>query len=290
MLLDSHNELAFAADGPLPFEQHDHFILAAELYAIAQALQSAVLPTRIYTDCKLVFDGINNGKHWCTDSSRKHRDIWHRVWFNIEELGGLHPRQLVFEKVKAHATLAERAELDERMFLGNQLADKFAKAGVALNTWQPWHESLYIDKYSQLISILEFACKTAVLSASLIDTTQRVKTKTSDTVCVYELFVEPPYAVEEGPTVDAPTTAHPEVDVASIRVRASPLRVTSGKCLLENVLSCPVLSCPVLCFVLCLVLSPIRCPVLSCPVSCLVLYPVLCPHLCPIVSCSVARM
>ena len=84
-----------------------------------------------------------------------------------------------------------------------------------MNTWQPWHESLYIDKYSQLISILEFACRTAVLSSSLIDTTQRVKTKTSDTVCVYELFVEPPYAVEEGPTVDAPTTAHPQVDVSS---------------------------------------------------------------------------
>ena len=83
------------------------------------------------------------------------------------------PSDFTCVKVKAHATLAECDHIGELDFLGNQLADKFAKQGAKIVDWPPWVSGTYIEKYKLVVGILEFAARLAVLTDDVVDTTQR---------------------------------------------------------------------------------------------------------------------
>jgi len=52
----------FTMYGPLPRPQEEHTIFNAELYALCKALQHAIVPVRMWSDCKNVVDGFQRGE------------------------------------------------------------------------------------------------------------------------------------------------------------------------------------------------------------------------------------
>ena len=103
--------------------------LRAELWAIWQALRLAIGPLRIWTDSQGAVDGKAKGKQWCCAAGRPVADLWRKIWAILEDIG---PDEVVFHKVKGHATQADidagKSTPWERDC--NDHADHFAKRGL----------------------------------------------------------------------------------------------------------------------------------------------------------------
>ena len=108
--------------GPLPGPVQT--VPRAELWAICEALARALGAIRIHTDHKPIVDGLLHGKEWALVPARVNADLWRRLWYLIDDLGGLGPNvQIVW--AKAHQA---GDSLDAR---GNNWADTMAKFGAA---------------------------------------------------------------------------------------------------------------------------------------------------------------
>ena len=103
-------------------------VVRAELRALVELLRISTGPLIIHVDNKAVVDGVSSGREWCCDPRREGADLWRQIWDRLDDLEGL--MQVV--KIKAHLTyddvLAQRIEY--RHWIGNALADKYAKAGA----------------------------------------------------------------------------------------------------------------------------------------------------------------
>ena len=96
----------------------------AELHSICEALARALGPIRIHTDHKPIVDGLLRGREWTLVPARANADLWGRLWYLVDDLGGLgEDVQIVW--VKAHQAVDS---LDAR---GNNWADAMAKRGAA---------------------------------------------------------------------------------------------------------------------------------------------------------------
>ena len=117
-----NGQLEHGCYGPLPGPIQT--VPRAELHAICEALARTVGPIRIHTDHKPTVDGLLHGREWACCPTRVNADLWRRVWFLLDDLGGLGPQvQVVW--VKAHQG---DVSLDAR---GNNWADTVAKLGAA---------------------------------------------------------------------------------------------------------------------------------------------------------------
>ena len=104
---------------------------AAELYATWKAIQFSCPPIIIHADCMVVVSGFQKGARSTTLASRRHADLWRRVWAAVDDAGGL----VTVVHVKAHRpqpqdTVQPRDLCDWR---GNQLADYHARAAAAVH-------------------------------------------------------------------------------------------------------------------------------------------------------------
>ena len=175
VVLREDNTLAYGAYGPLPLEQRDHVILAAELWAVIMLLRNAVAPLRIHTDCQNVIDGIERGPAWATRPGRRHGPLWHIIWQLVGEHGGISGETISFQKVKAHATKNEREVMGNRTFVGNGHADRLAKKGVEQNDFPKWHRDTYTTKFDLTVDVLEFATKVGTRTVHVVDTCADLK-------------------------------------------------------------------------------------------------------------------
>eukprot|EP00959_Pyramimonas_sp_CCMP1952_P007750 161998-Pyramimonas_sp.AAC.1 len=103
------------------------------------------------------------GPSWLDKRSRPHLDIWECIVQAIAELGGLGPRTVLVQKVKAHATRAERAAIGRAQWEGNKIADQYAKKGALYHTHPVWCRGTYVHKYRLVRDILEFGAYVGVL-------------------------------------------------------------------------------------------------------------------------------
>ena len=113
--------------------------LRAELWAVLQVLRHALPPITIWVDNDGVVGGYARGKEWCCDSDRPAADLWRKLWWKVDVLGG---EGIRIKKVKGHATDADiEAGVSTAWHRsGNDHADHFAKRGSHLaeelsNTW-----------------------------------------------------------------------------------------------------------------------------------------------------------
>ena len=81
----------------------------------------------------------------------------------------------MIEKVKAHATRAERGTMSIDIFEGSKQADAHAKMGARLLEHPDWHRQTYIDRCKLVTGIIEFAAKVSSLSGDVEDTTKAAK-------------------------------------------------------------------------------------------------------------------
>ena len=104
-------------------------VLRSELRALVAILRVAVGPLTIHVDSKLVVDGVARGRRWCCDSRREGADLWRQVWDLLDDMPDL------IDVVKVRAHLSYQDVLDGRIgwksWLGNAIADRWAKAGSA---------------------------------------------------------------------------------------------------------------------------------------------------------------
>ena len=169
-VLDEAGQEKYACFGPLPLEQGRQSIFLAELWAIVMALQVAITPINIHTDCANILKGVERGAEWCTRPESQSADLWHRFWHLVQELGGISPECVSLTKVKAHATAAERQEMGRRIFEGNAAADKYAKRGAASVQHPEWEQQAYKARYHLVQDILEFHARLGALSREVEDT------------------------------------------------------------------------------------------------------------------------
>ena len=105
-------------------------VLRAELRALLELLRVTVGPITAHVDNMAVVDGVASGRDWCCDSRREGADLWREIWDRLDDLEGL----VSVVKIKAHLTFADvvTQRIDFRHWIGNVLADKYAKAGAKL--------------------------------------------------------------------------------------------------------------------------------------------------------------
>ncbi|CAK0871083.1 unnamed protein product, partial [Prorocentrum cordatum] len=123
-------QLRFACYGPQPGAQWQQAIFRSELEAVRRVLEVACPPLTIWTDCQSILDGFARGPAWVERPSTMHSETWSRCWALIAENGGIGPRGIRFQKVKAHATRAQRQVMGLSQFAGNKYADQYAKLGA----------------------------------------------------------------------------------------------------------------------------------------------------------------
>ena len=46
-------------------------------------------PVRLFTDHLNIVKGLDKGKLWCTDAARPQAHLWRKIWFAIEDQGGM---------------------------------------------------------------------------------------------------------------------------------------------------------------------------------------------------------
>ena len=121
------------------------------------------------------------------------------LWWKIADIGHIGRDCISFEKIKAHATKREREDMAAALFVGNGFADKFAKEGVDLNTWQPWHVQMYEAKYYDTISVLRFAAQVSVNMANgFVDTTRKEDQEADATSDRIEIVADEPEVPSAG--------------------------------------------------------------------------------------------
>eukprot|EP00959_Pyramimonas_sp_CCMP1952_P429298 8991324-Pyramimonas_sp.AAC.1 len=86
-------------------------ISRVEIYARRQAPQTGTPPMFIRTDSQNVVDGVMAGPSWLDKRSHLHLDHWECIVQAIAEYGGLGPRTVQVQELKARATRAERAAI-----------------------------------------------------------------------------------------------------------------------------------------------------------------------------------
>ena len=122
--------------GSLPQEPKvlgEQSVPRAGLFAICYVLEVAILPITIWTDHKNHKDAFTKGKAYCTRWDAPHLDLWTRIWFLVEDLGGL-GENLQVRWTPAH----KRATVDEEWWQaevrkGNAKADEAANQGRELH-------------------------------------------------------------------------------------------------------------------------------------------------------------
>ena len=104
-------------------------VLRSELRALLELLRVTAGPLTVHVDNKTVVDGIKHGRKWCCDARREGADLWRQIWDRLEEM----PCQVDVVKVKAHMTYQDAlsGRISWATWLGNAVADKWAKAGSA---------------------------------------------------------------------------------------------------------------------------------------------------------------
>ena len=85
---------------------------------------------------------------------------------------GLGRSTVTINKVKAHATRAQRAEMGARLWVGNTAADKHAKLGAQMLQHADWQRKAYIEKFKLVSDILEFAARVGGESHEIKDTSR----------------------------------------------------------------------------------------------------------------------
>ena len=118
--MQENGHLEHGCYGPLPGPIQT--VPRAELYAICEALARTVGPIRIHTDHKPIVDGLLHGREWARSPNRVNADLWKRLWFLLDDIGGANV-QIVWVKAHQHDD-----SLDAR---GNNWADTVAKLGAA---------------------------------------------------------------------------------------------------------------------------------------------------------------
>ncbi len=116
-----------------PLEGEDQLPGDAEVDALDRILQLAEPPLRVYTDYEALVRAYSKGEQWATHWRRVHADRWRSIFASLRDWpeGSF---QLL--KVKAHRTVQEREQLDDRgreIWWGNYLVDKWAKAAAEIN-------------------------------------------------------------------------------------------------------------------------------------------------------------
>ena len=97
-----------------------------EFFAVCEALRLAVLPIRIHTDHKAIFDGIEAGNKKTCEAKYPHAELWRIFWRQVDDLGGI-GASLSCRWVPVHCAG------DEPDAIGNRWADVLAKRSVAMH-------------------------------------------------------------------------------------------------------------------------------------------------------------
>ncbi|CAK0863906.1 unnamed protein product, partial [Prorocentrum cordatum] len=168
--LDNEHQMGCAMFGPLEGPQHDQSIYKSELTAFLQVLRRAAPPVRIFSDCQSVLGGSARGPEWAARADTTHKEVWQECWRLVRENGGVGRQGIVFCKVTAHATRAQRAMIGPQLFIGDKLADACAKRGAQLHQRAAWYRAAYIQSFQLVSDIREFAAHVGVLGHGLEDT------------------------------------------------------------------------------------------------------------------------
>ena len=99
-----------------------------ELRSMELAVKAANPPLRIFTDYKLIIDGLKMGRKWCTDASKAQACRWKRIW---GEIGEWPEGSIEAVHVKAHREAGEVGNDREKLlWIGNYIADLAAKCAA----------------------------------------------------------------------------------------------------------------------------------------------------------------
>ena len=116
-------QLHVAVWGTLEAEQT---VPRAELMAILVALQHAAAPCVIHVDHKNHVDDIRKGKAHCCHIDREHVDLWRRIWFILEDLGGPSDQVRIIHVSSHQQEHAGETPREAYRRKGNAWADRFA--------------------------------------------------------------------------------------------------------------------------------------------------------------------
>ena len=179
-MVDEQGRLLFGLQGPLPGLRIAMTVLRAEIFALLQILMRCQAPLSVGIDNSTVVKGIRRGRAWCTSAKRPHADLWLKVW-NI--LDDLFPDLQGFEciKVKAHTLKKDRPKegIELRHYLGNELADKGAKAGAALAMAPEYTQLNYQMHWDRIQQIGRYAADLVVKVGDFKDAEEPQRKKRS---------------------------------------------------------------------------------------------------------------
>ena len=127
--IDDDGEILAAAFGVPP--KWVDSIQGAELWAVRMALQSVLLPNKLYTDCQEVQRGVCRGVAWAQSARRRYSRIWSALYVDLDEGAQAETIQWMPAHTSASSVDAARCSdgtvLSETMRCANAIVDLLAK-------------------------------------------------------------------------------------------------------------------------------------------------------------------
>ena len=131
MAIDGESRVLWGLYGTIPGDMQDSG--RAEHYAVRAILPLCLPGVVLLTDHFNIVEGVDKGRAWCEDPSRKYCDLWCQIWRMIDEIGGVGSQGVRFKYVPAHTKEREGEAISTRWArIGNKWADALANRGRKL--------------------------------------------------------------------------------------------------------------------------------------------------------------
>ena len=92
----------------------------------------------MFTDYKVLLDGLRRGERWTTRARHPCADMWREIWHLLKEHGDGPLGGWDIRKVKAHVRTSDQIGLAHESLVpiwANELADAKAKTAARSNVW-----------------------------------------------------------------------------------------------------------------------------------------------------------